>query len=190
MSDRVKITFDKEYFNEKETIMINGVSIEVKKRIPYGEKLKMAAEYASLTVVIDEAQEIAYEVYETDAVKSYLYLKYYTNIDLESFDVGYGEAHDFFMQNLSTFCGISENDFNEAVCFSKIYLERTIEIYRMSHSLEAKAKSSLAGLLNEDILKVVSESKMLNDELIDLLHRPKQTDNVTPIFEAFAKKGE
>lgn len=188
MNDKVKITFDDEYYNEIETIMIDAISIDVRKRLTYDEKLQFAGEYARAAIVIDDGNEIAYQVYELNAVEYFLFLKYYTNIDTEDFEFEYGKAYEFFVRHKKVFNDICGSDFQDTLFMGMKYLQNTISFYEKTHSLEYKVKHFLGSILNEDILKIVSESKLLNEELIDLLHKPKRDNNVVPMFESFAKK--
>lgn len=72
------------------------------------------------------------------------------------------------------------------------YARRTIEIYNMQNALSQKIKMSFGTILNnEDIASVISESRLVNEEMIDLLGKAEKQDKQNIItFPWAAKKGE
>ena len=75
------------------------------------------------------------------------------------------------------------------------YTYRTIDIYNQENSLNQKIKMSLGGILNgEDLLKTIAESRMVNEEMIDLLTKAKKQDEAEAkgivLFPGMAKKSE
>ena len=72
-----------------ETMEVGGV--EILRRIPYEQKEEFIHELAAMVLVADEDTGICYVSSLYDVVFNYLYVKYYTNIDVD----GIKEIDDF-----------------------------------------------------------------------------------------------
>lgn len=189
-----KVKLQAKYEPKYESVEIAGQEIKVMKRIPYEEKLNYAQEFASMVCVIDEKQGLAYEAYDTEALALYMACKYYTNIDVEEYEFDMGVLHDNLIPYFETIKQVCLHDLIIADAMASTYIYRTIEIYNMQNSLSQKAKMSFAGLLNgEDLLKTIAESRVVNEEMIDLLTKAKkqdEQDQSVVVFPWAAKKGE
>lgn len=190
MSNRVKIQID--FVPEFEMIMINGQDVKVYKRIPYIDKIACAEEYAAMCCVIDTKQEIAYEAFDDIALKFYLMLKWYTNIDVSEYEFDMGVLHDKLAEYKKTIEIICGNDYEITEDIMDRYVTSTINIYTEQHSFAQKAKMSLASILNgEDIVKTLAESKLMNEEMIDIISKAQKHDEQNVVaFPWAAKKGE
>lgn len=84
------------------------------------------------------------------------------------------------------------SDLNRTEEMANRYARRTIEIYNMQNTLSQKVKMSFGAILNnEDIMSVISESRLVNEEMIDLLGKAEKQDKQNIIaFPWAAKKGE
>ena len=145
-----------------------------------------------MVCVIDTVQEIAYNTYEVEALELYLLMKWYTNVDVSEYEFDMGEMHDKLVEYQKTIKTICAEDYEITKRLMDRYAETTVKIYNMQHSFSQKAKMSLAGILNgEDIVKTIAESKLLNEEMIDMISKAQKHDeqNVVP-FSWAAKKGE
>lgn len=189
-----KVKLQAKYEPKYESVEIAGQEIKVMKRIPYEEKLNYAQEFASMVCVIDEKQGLAYEAYDTEALSLYMACKYYTNIDVEEYEFDMGALHDNLIPYFETIKQVCLHDLIIADAMASTYIYRTIEIYNMQNSLSQKAKMSFAGLLSgEDLLKTIAESRVVNEEMIDLLTKAKKQDaqdQSVVVFPWAAKKGE
>lgn len=193
MDNRVKL--EMKYAPEYEVVNICGQEIKVLKQISYNQKLAYAQEFASNACVIDVSKGISYENYDTEALSVYMVCKYYTNIDLKDFELDMGALHDVMVHHMGVIKDVCAQDLyiSDAMAFN--YTLRTIEIYNMENSLNQKIKMSFGGILNgEDLLKVIAESRVVNEEMIDLLAKAKKQDEAEAqgvvLFPGMAKKGE
>lgn len=193
MNDKVKLQV--KYESEYKVVEFCGQEIKVLKQIPYDQKLAYAQEFASNACVIDVSKGISYENYDTEALSVYMVCKYYTNIDLKDFELDMGALHDVMVHHMGVIKDVCAQDLyiSDAMAFN--YTLRTIEIYNMENSLNQKIKMSFGGILNgEDLLKVIAESRVVNEEMIDLLIKAKKQDEAEAqgvvLFPGMAKKGE
>ena len=190
-----KVKLEMKYAPEYEVVDIAGQEIKVLKQISYDQKLAYAQEFASNACVIDVSKGISYENYDTEALSVYMVCKYYTNIDLKDFELDMGALHDVMVHHMGVIKDVCAQDLyiSDAMAFN--YTLRTIEIYNMENSLNQKIKMSFGGILNgEDLLKVIAESRVVNEEMIDLLAKAKKQDEAEAqgvvLFPGMAKKGE
>lgn len=194
MNDKVELSFCLEQKHSE--VEICGQIIDVVDRISYADKREFASEYAARICVIDQENEIAYEAQDVDLVMDYLLCKYYTNIDVEKYDEEIERLHDLVQICRDKLFEICYDDFCIAQKLADRYIEKTIDIYNTQHSLGHKAKMGFAGLLNGgDIFSQISESKMINEELINLLEKARKQDEAEKdqsviIFPWAAKKEE
>lgn len=70
---------------EKQMTLL-GQEVTVRDRIKYSEKVYAANEYASMAVVFDEENGIAYMSFLSDAVGEYVILKAYTTMDMSGYE--------------------------------------------------------------------------------------------------------
>lgn len=172
-----KIKLEKRYAVEWSVVNIGTQEVKVKKQITYKEKQELAQEYASAVCVIDEKQELAYEMYDVKAVWVYLFCKYYTNIDVEEFELDMDVLYDSLLPYMSDLTGVCVDDYCDAKEIADEYIYRTFEFYDKQHCLGQKIKVALGGILNgEDLLKTIAESRAVNEEMISLLTKAKMQD--------------
>lgn len=194
MENRVKL--EARYKPEYSTVKIGEQEIQVRKQITYDEKLRYAQEYTSAVCAIDDVQEMMYEAFDDRAIGMYLFLKYYTNIDVEEFETDTESLYDAVLPYMDIVRYPCFNDAIDCECIASKYMERAIEIYNTQHSLSQKIKTMLGGILDvNDIGKLIAESKFVNEEMIDLLQKAKDREdqkeekNVV-LFPWAGKKGE
>lgn len=194
MENRVKL--GARYAPEYATVKIRDQEIQVRKQITYDEKLRYAQEYTSARCAIDDVQEMMYIAFDRRPIEMYLFLKYYTNIDVDEFEADMETLYDAVLPYFNDIQEACYSDYYDCELIAEKYMERAIEIYNAQHSLSQKVKTMLGGLLDvEDIGKLISESKFVNEEMIDLLQKAKVREdhksesNVT-VFPWAAKKGE
>ena len=193
MNDKVKLQV--KYEPEYKVVEFCGQEIKVLKQIPYDKKLAYAQEFASNACVIDVKQGVAYENYDTEALSVYMVCKYYTNIDLKDFELDMGALHDVVVHHMRSIKDVCAQDLfiSDSMAYNHTY--RTIEIYNQQNSLSQKIKMSLGGILNgEDLIQTIAESRVVNEEMIDLLMKAKKQDEQEAksvvLFPGMAKKGE
>ena len=191
-----KVKLEARYEPVCATVQIGDQEIQVKKQITYDEKMRYAQEYASYVCAIDESQELMHEAFDDGAIRVYLLVKYYTNIDVDEFEADMETLYDAMLPYMDVVRDACFNDFIDCECIASQYTERAVEIYNKQHSLGQKIKTMLGGLLDtDDIGKVIAESRFVNEEMIDLLQKArdredqKEEKNVV-IFPWAGKKGE
>lgn len=191
-----KVKLEARYEPVYATVQIGDQEIQVKKQITYDEKMRYAQEYASYVCAIDESQELMHEAFDDGAIRVYLLVKYYTNIDADEFEADMETLYDAMLPYMAAVRDVCFNDSIDCECIAARYTERAVEIYNKQHSLAQKIKTMLGGLLDtDDIGKVIAESRFVNEEMIDLLQKAKDRDDQNEeknvvIFPWAGKKGE
>ena len=171
-----------------ETMEVGGV--EILRRIPYEQKEEFIHELAAMVLVADEDTGICYVSSLYDVVFNYLYVKYYTNIDVD----GIKEVDDF--RRLYDFCemkGIifvhtTDSDLCEVERMWKTYSEAIIRQYEKRNSLEHQAKL----MLSTDIDTNKAETRELIEKLIDMqgaMKEKEERDNVLDFGKAKKNTG-
>ena len=181
-----KVKLQAKYKPEYEMVELCGQEVQVKKQITYEEKLDYAHEYAAAVCVIDEKQELAYRAYDNGPLEIYLFCKYYTNIDVEEFEFDMESLYDAIKPYWHEMKHVCLGDYYDCDGIAETYVFRTIEIYEKQHSLSQKVKMSLSGVLNgEDLIESIAESRLVNEEMIDLLSKAKKQDEQNSSIVAF-----
>lgn len=190
MKEKIKLVFDNGSLNATENITINGQTIEVKKRISCEDKDAFAIDYASRMCIIDEAKEIAYKNIDAEIILVFLMFKYYTNVDVSEYEDDIGKFYDHAGEYRYTIFDICMDDMCLTEKMSNNCANRMIDNYNKEHSFGHKLMMSLNGVITgEDIMKRLAESKIINEEMIDILDRAgKPANNVE--WANFAKKAE
>lgn len=171
-----------------ETMEVGGV--EILRRIPYEQKEEFIHELAAMVLVADEDTGICYVSSLYDVVFNYLYVKYYTNIDVD----GIKEIDDF--RKLYDFCdmtGILDDKMgHEDTWIIKnmwdSYSEAIIKQYEKRNSLEHQAKL----MLSTDIDTNKAETRELIEKLIDMqgaMKEKEERDNVLDFGKAKKNTG-
>ena len=171
-----------------ETMEVGGV--EILRRIPYEQKEEFIHELAAMVLVADEDTGICYVSSLYDVVFNYLYVKYYTNIDVD----GIKEIDDF--RRLYDFCemkGIAfvrtmDSDLCEVERMWRAYSEAIIRQYEKRNSLEHQAKL----MLSTDIDTNKAETRELIEKLIDMqgaMKEKEERDNVLDFGKAKKNTG-
>ena len=189
--EKVKLVLP-EYEQQFEMIKIAGQEVKVYKEIPYTDKVSFAQEYASQVCVIDEEKGIAYETYDIEALRLYMMLKWYTNIDVSEYDFDMGKLHDLMKDYELAIINICGRDLDLAENMMLRYTYKTIEIYNQQNSLAQRIKTSFAGILTgEDLVSAIAESRTVNEELITLFSKVQKQDELNQnvvMFPWAAKK--
>lgn len=189
--EKVKLVLP-EYEQQFEMIKIVGQEVKVYKEIPYTDKVSFAQEYASQVCVIDEGKGIAFETYDVEALRLYMMLKWYTNIDVSEYDFDMGKLHDLMKDYELAIINICGRDLDIAENMMRRYTYKTIEIYNQQNSLAQKIKTSFAGILTgEDLVSAIAESRTVNEELITLFSKVQKQDELNQnvvMFPWAAKK--
>lgn len=165
-------------------------SVEILRRIPYEQKEEFIHELAAMVLIADEDTGICYVSSLYDVVFNYLYVKYYTNIDVD----GIKEIDDF--RKLYDFCEmrgiISVHTMDADACelerMWKTYSEAIIRQYEKRNSLEHQAKL----MLSTDIDTNKAETRELIEKLIDMqgaMKEKEERDNVLDFGKAKKNTG-
>ena len=179
-----KINWNLDY-NETAPIEIEGVTIQVKKRIPYEKKVEFASAYAdACTIIKDNGVAFLNPFDELTLIQ--LTLDYYTDVELDEGD-NLGSIYDFDIKT-GMFDKIKDavgEDLDRTIGMAECVSWRIIDDWKQQHSIQA----AISDFLNDDKLEQIAQSPELNEEMIDFLHaqKAKEEGKIVPMLE-FAKK--
>lgn len=155
----------------KETTTIqdkNGNAVNILKRIPFTDKEAFVQELAARALSTDEETGLCYVNALFDIIYTYLFVKYYTDIDTE----WVSEVEDF--RKLYDYCTINgicdtctlDNAKDADVLREHWwrYSQAVIQLYEKQHSLEQMAKT----IFNTDYTMENEEARKLIEQLIDM----------------------
>lgn len=172
-------------YNETASMEIDGVTVQVKKRIPFEEKLEFCSQYADVSTILKDGGVAFMNPYK-DLIFLQLVLKYYTDIELHE-DDNVGWIYDYNIKNglLSKVHEVARDDLDATWEMAEQTAEVIIDEWKQSHNIQ----SALSDMLSDNRLEEMAHSPELNDELIDFLHSRKQEpeEKVVQLSE-FAKK--
>ena len=171
-----------------ETMEVGGV--EILRRIPYERKEEFIHELAAMVLVADEDTGICYVSSLYDVVFNYLYVKYYTNIDVDGIKEidDFRKLYDFCEMKGITFVRTTDSDLCEVERMWKTYSEAIIRQYEKRNSLEHQAKL----MLSTDIDTNKAETRELIEKLIDMqgaMKEKEERDNVLDFGKAKKNTG-
>jgi len=171
-----------------ETMEVGGV--EILRRIPYEQKEEFIHELAAMVLVADEDTGICYVSSLYDVVFNYLYVKYYTNIDVDGIKEidDFRRLYDFCEMKGITFVRTTDSDLCEVERMWKTYSEAIIRQYEKRNSLEYQAKL----MLSTDIDTNKAETRELIEKLIDMqgaMKEKEERDNVLDFGKAKKNTG-
>lgn len=190
MKEKIKVNIAGNINSKIEQIDICGTAIKVKARLSSEERIGFATEYAAHMTIIDDEAEIAYRATGENETVHYLMFKYYTNMDVSEYEDDRGAFYDMTYMYYGSIRDIIEDVWLvQEMCDE--YIGMVLDVYNREHSIGHKIMKSLAGVITgDDIMKGLSESKIVNEEMIDLIRRanePAAQDN-NIMFHNFAKK--
>ena len=188
LTEKMSIDMDTtEYYAEELTFKDkNGKDVFILKRIPYREKEEFCRELAEKVLVADEDTGICYESALFELVWNYLFVKYYTNIDVEWVDT----IDDYY--KLYDYC-LSEEalEYNRHTLKDMRLVEEYWERYRASIIRQYEAKNSLGyqvkQLLSTDVNTTNAETRELIEKLIDMQDALREKEEDKKVLQ-FAKK--
>lgn len=171
-----------------ETMEVGGV--EILRRIPYEQKEEFIHELAAMVLVADEDTGICYVSSLYDVVFNYLYVKYYTNIDVDGIKEidDFRKLYDFCEMKGITFVRTMDSDLCDVERMWKTYSEAIIRQYEKRNSLEHQAKL----MLSTDIDTNKAETRELIEKLIDMqgaMKEKEERDNVLDFGKAKKNTG-
>ena len=190
-------------FNETVEIMNNGIAITVKTAIPFEEKMEFVDEYAQTVLVFDEKNNTVTCNPMHRVVFDYLLVKHYTNIDMAGVELADFVNYDTKTGLAKTVMEVCSNDANAVRRFVVGYAEETCKSWMAGRSLNTLVANILGGdFTGETLMKALSESRLVNETMLDLIHRQSATETGAPVagnsdaesapnlalFSAFAKK--
>lgn len=180
-----KIDWNVDY-NETEAVDINGVTVQVKKQIPYEKKLELIKEYAEAAVILNDDGVGLMNPYRA-ASMVYLILKYYTDIEFSDGDnLGWIYDYNIKYNILDKIGKVCKDDMNVSFETAEDTAKSIAKEWRMSHSIQ----SILAKLSSDSEIEKLAHAAPLNEELIALMqerNEAPQNENVMSLAE-FAKK--
>lgn len=161
----------KEYQLKVNTKIIekDGFTVTVKDKIPYSQKEEMAAELTSRTLYADDELGIACTLPNYDAVRNFIFLKYYTDLDLSwmTDDDDFRRLYDFAKDmgldedTLWEFCG---HDVADMDSIAAIYADAAKARFEREKSLGYKVLKMLDTSPDTDS----AEARELIEKLIDM----------------------
>lgn len=163
----------------------DGATVYVKHCLPYEEKERFAIEWATLTFAVNEETSVVYIAYNQDLVKTFLTVKYYTNIDVSDYDKNdrWHEVYDYVLFNglLDDINTVVQKDMDLIQSIYYRMYSVMDETERVANSLSHKIKKSFSSILtDEDITETLAKSEIINEKMIDMLgvfrsHEKEQT---------------
>ena len=191
----------------KEAIENNTFDFAFCHFIPYSEKEEFAQKLVLGTVICDP-EGIGYIGYRYELIRMFLIVQYYTNIDTSDWETEDGQAMIFdymtqygddYRNRYGKMC--EDEEFKEDIgIIDDIFNKMASSIIMMHESTSAlsyrigKAFGSILG--NDDIIKALSESREINESLIQLIGKASKYDKneksnsstPSPGLISFAKK--
>ena len=177
--EKIKVDLKDYKLETEELDLKNGVV--VKNRIPYSDKEKMAVEYINSTTSVDENLGICYTIYSSILVWNYLFLKYYTNIDVDDVEdltvlFDYAQAHGLMSSIVKAH--VCE-DIDYVYDIADVYKESVVALYEKEHSLGHQVKT----ILSTDVDTNIAETRELIEKLTDMkgaLIEKEEREKVVP----------
>lgn len=192
--EKIKIDIPTSVYEELiDLCEIGGQIVKFRKKLRYEEMVDFATEYAQHACVIDTESQVAYETHETDKIKDYLTLKYFSNVDVDAADDPMVYAADIMslIRDSSDWPIRDATDAYNAIAMGEYFLTNTINIYEAYHSIGTRIGKAFSGLLDGgDLVKEIAESRGLSEELVDFLVKKNAPENNVMLFKQFAKKDE
>ena len=143
---------------------IKGNEITVLKQIPYDDKLKFVSELAELALIGDEEAGLCYESSLYYLAYNYLFVKYYTDIDVSWIKTvdDFKKLYDYcFLSGLTEARVCDEHDLYDLWIN---YSQSVVDLYNKMNSLAALVKT----WLSTDIDTNKAETRELIEKLIDM----------------------
>lgn len=188
----------KGYTQEVQTKVIEykDTKITVKDRIPYADKQVAAQELVGKTTVMDERLGITYTLPTYDLVENYIFLKYYTDLDVSDIQTedDYRALFEFAYD-----AGLTESDMREFVRQDIKYLEAIEGRYRVAVAAVFEEERSLGYQVkqlldtspdtnNEETRELIEKLIDMKGALLEKENKPANGMNVGGTVINFAKK--
>lgn len=144
----------------------NGNDVDILLRIPYEQKEGMVTELTSMCLLADDKLGVCYIGSLFDVILNYLFVKYYTDIDVEwvSNVVDYYKLYDYCQVNGLNYIDLCADDYKVVYDYWVRYADSIIQLYEAEHSLGYTVKQ----LLNTDVDTNNKETRELIEKLIDM----------------------
>ena len=144
----------------------NGNDVNILLRIPCGQKESMVTELASMCLLADDNLGVCYVSSLFDVILNYLFVKYYTDIDVEwATDIkDYYKLYDYCQVNKINYIDLCSDDYNVLYSYWARYSDSIIRLYEAEHSLGHDVKQ----MLNTDLDTNNKETRELIEKLIDM----------------------
>jgi hypothetical protein len=185
--NKVKVNTElTEHFNETETVKDkNGNDVFILKHIPYEQKQEFCRELAEMTLIADPDTGICYISALFEVVWNYLFIKYYTNIDVEWVQTSedYGVLYDYIVSEELDYKRQTMKDMRLVEEYWERYSASIIRQYEAKHSLGQQVKE----LLSTDVNTNNAETRELIEKLIDMQEALKEKEEDKKVLQ-FAKK--
>lgn len=174
-----------------------GKELHVWNRIKYKDKLEAANELASMMGVFDEVHGVAYINYMEDAVKWYIRLEYYTDMDVMEYK-DYDKLAELMdiVEEADTheFEEFIESDFQTIDSLAYKLFCNAADVFDREHSIEYNIMKSFGFLFDgQDITETLAQAHEVNDQMIEHLGAimsSKNTENKPIDMSQFAKKNK
>ena len=184
---KIKVNMDTtEYFSETETVKDkNGNDVVILQHIPYERKLEFCRELAEMTLIADPNTGICYVSALFEVVWNYLFIKYYTNIDVEWVKAGedYCALYNYVASEELDYKRNTLKDMRIVGEYWERYSASIIRQYEAQHSLGQQVKE----LLSTDVNTTNEETRQLIEKLIDMQEALKEKEEDKKVLQ-FAKK--
>lgn len=174
-----------------------GQNVQVKKRLPYKEKVEWAKELVAKAGVFDDSG-VAYWGHLKEAVCLLIALKAYTSLDVSAYESEEG-LMNLMDEDSHCACGDivdqhflyeMKEDQKKIYALAEVMFANAAKIHEKQCSLENKIKESFAFLLDgRDLTESLGQAKDVNEQMIDHLGQIALLKKQPPVDLAkYAKK--
>ncbi len=162
------------YYDRSDVLALGDAEIHYRRVLPCKAKTWMALDLAEAALVFDEDAGIVYEGYTYEVVLVVLMMKYYTDLDLSTFEgeEGWYQLYDLLESHgaLDALYGMLAPDLGQVEKIYRHIKDAAAATFEKQHSLAHKVMKSFGSLLgDEDLMTSVAKAEGINSRMIDML---------------------
>lgn len=126
---------------------------------------------------MDEDSGVAYQSYQFEMIRAFLFAQYYTNLDVSEMDdeEGHKKVYDYLLSNniMTEAVDAFEELRDDILIVDSMYyhiMAAAKEVFDKKNSLSHKVMSSFASILtDESLTESLAKSQVVNEQMIDLI---------------------
>lgn len=157
-----------------QSLLLNdGTDLTVKTWLPYDQREALAMEIVNTVMTEDEEAGVCYEKYIADVIECFFILKYYTDLELGDYELGYAKkVFDWFTNNNHDLCELCEVTGYQ--CEVEPIVERLKDGVKAHitgmNSIRMQIRKLIDSIYgNQGLIDELAKSTELNEEMISLL---------------------